>query len=685
VRVRALILITAILALGACADSREPSERAENTGNSDTAGTTGYVNPEGNAYITNGSKEMETALHNDPSPVVPSPAKTMVPSQTVKPAPPTGNELRVRLKEFQISRFKLNEFKPSRFGDHRYKLTVFFRNEDPVEFNGPLVGANGKWTIKQTSGHYTLSGKFTDTVPLKIDGDLTLVDDKAKDSAHIIYAAYKTKLSVREDRTKKVIAGSVFEQQLKLLRDHTFGWAHNWMVVRGPAFYLVDIVKQVDDPAQAGSFAAPIIAFKGESLQTGDEDHPAESLTPTVSSNISLIGNSPTSRHRWFQAQFEDPQSKETNDVIIDVQAEREPKPKVGIGTPSPGGSSDLGEDPDDDDDTYDIPPDVPPQVQPPEPQAPVTPPVQPSQPVQPSNPPPQQPQQPAQPSPVQPRPPQPQPVQPLVPGTSYLKIDLSLPRTSRMSRDFARNRKIPGVVSWMNQYSNARDWHHNDLAAFYRNANPFRTIIETIGRAYDVSSSFAYLTVIESPYFTGGQYKISAETKSTAVGPFQLLQGTAQSLGMISSGANDERRYFAPSACGAARYIAGLVNEFYDSDTTVSILGYYQGDGGAARAIACTYADRSMCNGKNYSRYKQLSKSYNYSYAQIASVAAIPKDQLDYVNKKLAIYFISENISQYGFATGGVTHLPTNGTVFPSHQISDGLCRQTVSSMTGI
>jgi hypothetical protein len=682
VRMRALILITLSLALSSCADSRDPSEGSENTAVFHAKGTTDYVNPEGKAYVTNGYQPMEEALRDDPKPE--DSTKSVTPSQpVVKPAAPTGNELRVRLKEFQISRFAANEFKPSRFGDHRVKIIVFFRNEEPVEFNGPLAGANGKWTITLANSHYTLGGKFTDTVPQKIDGDLTLVDTKTKDSAHILYNAYKAKLTVREDRTKKIAQGSVIDQQLKTLRDHTFGWVHNWMVVRGPAFYLVDIVKQVDDTNQT-AFAAPIIAFKGESLQTGDEDHPAESLTPKVSSNISLVGNSQTSRRRWFQTEFQDPQSKETNDVILDVQGEREPKPSVGAGTTPPSKGQDLNDD-SDDDDLDDTPLDTPDwsSLTPQPPTSSVTPSNPAQRPTQP-------PARPITPTPStgtgRPAPTQPSPEQPaLIPGTSYLKIDLSLPRTSRMSRDFARNRKLPGVVSWMTQYSSTNNWHHTDLAAFYRNANPFRAIIETIGRAYDVSPSFAYLTVIESPYFTGGQYKISAETKSTAVGPFQLLQGTAQGLGMISSGANDERRFFAPSACGAARYIAGLVNQFYDSDTTVSILGYYQGDGGAARAIACTYADRSMCFGKNYSRYKQLSKNYNYSYAEIATVAAIPKDQLDYVNKKLAIYFISEDITKYSFSTGGAARLPTNGTVFPSHQISDTLCRQTVNSMTGI
>lgn len=249
------------------------------------------------------------------------------------------------------------------------------------------------------------------------------------------------------------------------------------------------------------------------------------------------------------------------------------------------------------------------------------------------------------------------------------------------MTRDFARNRKIPGVVAWMKVYENQKNWHHTDLAAFYRNANPFRAMIETIGRAYDVSPAFAYVTVIESPYFTGGRYKITSETKSSAVGPFQILKDTADTVGMR----REERRYFAPSACGAARYFSTLVNQFWSGDTTVSILGYYQGDGGAARAIACTYSNRDMCYGKNWSRYKTLAKNYNFTYAQIASVAAIPKDQLDYVNKKLAIYFISENIAEHGFNANDVKGaLPTNGTVFPTAPINDALCRQAVNSMTG-
>lgn len=646
-RIKSLFLLWAF-AMAGCGPS------GSNNANSPVSpGTTEFLNENGVPYVSNGDPRMKAALQQ-PEPTAP-PTPETIGKATPPPAlaSPGPKDLRHRLKEFEISRFKINELKPSRFGNKKLTLKIFFSDEDAVEFKGEFQGLQDHYSVTLVSGHYSLSGKFDDKTPLKSEGDLTLIDSKTKETAHILYSAYKAKMTVREDRTKKVIPGSTFEQQLKSLRENTFGWVNNWMVVRGPAFYLVDIVKLVND-GDNSQFTPPVIAFKGESLRTGDQDHPAVSLNPSMTKDISLIGNSETGTRRWFQTKLEDPQSKDQNDIILDIQAEK-PKTLASGEIPAPDDEEDDVSATEPDNDTE------PPVLAP-----------------QPST----------QPPSVNPRP-SVKTVAPVITGSAYLKIDTSLPRTNRMTKDFARNRNISGVKEWIAHYKNPKDWHRSELNAFYKNANPFRPMIEAVARAFDVSASFAYLTIIESPYFTSAGYKVSPPNSVGAAGPFQMKPDTAAEMGLSVSGGgrNDERMYFAPSACGGAKYIRKLVTQFEDSDTTIAILGYNQGDGGAARAVVCTYS-QSKCGGKNnYSRYKYLAHNINAKYADIAQVNAIPADQIDYVNKKLAIYFISSDMAGFGFglSAGTPTGFPRNNSVFPPQPIKDSTCRNTIDAMTGI
>src|SRR5205807_1697287 len=133
------------------------------------------------------------------------------------------------------------------------------------------------------------------------------------------------------------------------------------------------------------------------------------------------------------------------------------------------------------------------------------------------------------------------------------------------------------------------------------------------------------------------------------AYGPFQFKPEAAGEQGLRMDRSVDERAYFAPAACGAASYLGKLVNSYKDSDTTIAIIGYNQGEAGAARAIYCTYQDKSECRGKNWNKYVTWAKNYNFKFAEIEQVAAIPGPQIDYVDQKLAIYFISSNMEKYG------------------------------------
>lgn len=662
-RLKLTFLALGVLLINACGPGggTHPGRRSSKATPFD--GTTGYSD-----YVHGGDQRVEYALRPRPQPT-PAPAapgqkpplpdlKEVDPTLPVTPIPEASEARRTlaqKLREFEITRFEGDDRKPTRFGTVKARIRVFFRNEQPAEFISPLVKKGDKLSFEATQGRFKLSGEITDS-PRNSLGKFTLIDSASQENAEIFYRAYRAKLNVREDRTRQIVAGSGFEKQLKSLRENTFGWVHNWTVLRGPSFYLVDIVRiGVED------VNAPVISFKGESRRTGDEEIQADSLTPDAS-EVRLVGNSEQGSRRMFSVTLEDKQSAEKNTVMVDIEAEdQEAAPPV-----SP--------------DEVPIEYTPPPSSTDPAPEKPG---------VYPNNP--------NEPKTSEPRHSEsPELNRPIPPGNSYLQIDNSLPRTALMTRHFNRNQSIPGVRNAIADYQRG---NRLGLERFYTYAHPFRRIMEAVGSAYDVSPAYAYLTVIESAYFTGGKYVIQrpyshGRLLSSALGPFQILEGTAQSLKMRTGGQHDERRYFTTSACGAAKYIGKLVNIFDGGDSTLSILAYYQGEGAAAAAIYCSLhvkGSRSACanrigrgmTGAEYERYLRLAKNYSYSYAELERVAAIPFHMRNYVNKKLAVYFISSDLKRYGFdKINGVSKLPSNGTVTPPHTIQDPKCRSAINSV---
>jgi len=625
-RISVLILV-GTLSLAACAPAGKSSD-------SSLTGTTGYTSPEGYDYVANGDERVEQALR-EPTPSAPA---KVSPTTATKP-------LREQLKEFQISRFATNESTPSRFGEAKVSVKFIFNGKPSVEFKTDLIGSKPKFNVNAVSGAYTLAGELNDGEQ-QTRGEFTLSHNATGESARVFYWAYKAKLHVRQNRSAPVASGSDFEKQIADLRDNTFGWVNNWNVVRGVSFFLVDIVKVVNQNPQGGSPVGSLLSFQGPSLRTGEAVHDVQEVAGAPS-RIQLVGNGEEGAGRIFQVTVQDPKTKQSNEFMLDVELETPTMPGESVGSqPIPAR------------------PATPPQVA----------------------------EEPEVETPKAPGPAQPEPTEPAVTGKSYLRISTSLPRTTKMTRDFNRNRNLTGVKKWMEKYSG--NWR-GSLQKFYTYANPFRRVMEKIGQAFDVSPAYAYLTVIESVYFTGGKYRIEGAEGSSALGPFQLLIRTAREMGLLVGGSGDERRYFVPSACGAAKYVRTLVDKFDDSDATVAILGYFQGDGGAAAAIYCSFdpnaGDRQECvrrinksyTGADYGRFLKLTKNYDYSFAEMDRMAAISQPMRDYVNKKLAIYFISNDIGKYGFTTDGApTSFPDNGTVMPARALKDRECHNAVSEL---
>ena len=608
-------------------------------------------------YVTDDGRVQDDLNKRDDTPVSgPTPAPNPAPQvdPATKPDPkapvPTGHPLREHLREFEISRYSGGTV--ARFGNKVVEIKIFFDNQPTAVFKAALgSGSGGGFTMNATSGKFQLSGSLKDTEPTLTLGEFTLAGNG--ETAKIFYRAYKAGLTVREDASKKPLPGSITEKQIRALGDGTFAWVNNWAVVRGRAVYLIDIVKVSGNPHNV-SDGMPFFAFKGESLQTGEQEQKADTVGGTA--DVSLVGNGEENSGKMFSVKLDDPTTHEKTEVMVDVDMINKPEERIAPedrGPEIPAVTDDNGYAPTEDG------------------QGKPSPNGRPKKP---------------KPTPGEThRQPDPSPIT----GNAYLKIDTSLRRTARMVRDFNQNRQVPGVRDEIANYQRNR----GTLDAFYTYANPFRRMIQAIGRAFDVSPAYAYLTVIESTYFAGHYF--NKDNSGVALGIFQFKTRTAESVGLRTGGSGDERYYFAPSACGAAKYIGNLVESFGDGDTTMAILGYNQGEGGAAAAIFCSLGDtgnRKECasrinhgmSGSEYARYIKLAKNYHYKYAEIERVAAISAAMRSYVNRKLAIYFISSNMSQYGFSipSDAPNHLPGNNSVMPPAPILDTTCRATLNSL---
>jgi membrane-bound lytic murein transglycosylase D len=90
------------------------------------------------------------------------------------------------------------------------------------------------------------------------------------------------------------------------------------------------------------------------------------------------------------------------------------------------------------------------------------------------------------------------------------------------------------------------------------RSVVPF-SIIDSVLHKYHLPVELKYLAVIES------ELKPSALSHVGARGPWQLMPGTAQVLGLKTSHKNDERTNYYKSTIAAARYLKDLYAQFND------------------------------------------------------------------------------------------------------------------------
>jgi membrane-bound lytic murein transglycosylase D len=174
-----------------------------------------------------------------------------------------------------------------------------------------------------------------------------------------------------------------------------------------------------------------------------------------------------------------------------------------------------------------------------------------------------------------------------------------------------------PRAISFVQDYM---EKNTKDLENMKRWGKPYFNTIDPILAQYQLPSELKYLAVIES------ELKKSAKSWVGAVGPWQLMPGTARQLGLKVTRRTDERRNYSKSTVAAAKYLRDLYNEF--GDWLLVIAAYNGGEAHVHNAIK-----RSGSN--NF---------WNLQYF-------LPAESRNHVKKFIATHYIFEG-------QGGVTTL---------------------------
>ena len=585
---------------------------------------------------------------------------------------PTVKILRERLIAFSIVRYDKNSNSPTRMGKDRIETSIYVRRDDgqydELKFSGKLGGPNnnrtfGPLTAKGFS-QYQLKGNLNDRND-KVWGLWTLTDSSKKQTADIYYRAYKTKNTVMVNDEDPDVE-TKFAEVLAELRNNTFGWVSNWVVAPGGrSYYLTDIVQTISKNKTAGIY----LTFSGESVRTGTKVQPDQPVQVSKSSEanfeMEMVGDAGDKGKRTYEVTLKDPKLKENSRILVSMDEENpEPTPAEYVIPAEPEATSvedsestieqgpfeennQTGETEQADAEQADAEPVDAQQSEKPD---------------QGNN-----------------------PDQPVVAqkGSSYFNYDSTSAKIRKILADFNSNSSasIDKFISHLTKKTkDGKDTAgRRKLTNFFANAFYLRPLIETIGNYYDVSAVFVYITAVESHYLKGNFSNREVNKGSTATGPYQILDDTAEGLGLnISKGekgvarpAWDERHYFAPASCAAAKYISEIADGFKgDRDKTFAILGYYTGP----------YTNLLK-------RVKRLAAYKGNRYDAMAEGGAFTRAQRNYVDEVLAAFKVGNDPAAFGFNTkkGNKGY---EGTLFPAGGISaikSAKCREAVSSAPSI
>lgn len=660
----ALIFISLGLVFSACQKRGYHPITAEDR----ELGTTGFTNLNGSDYTVGDDEER---VHEATEEMQPN-----------NPANPTPEEEARALMAQSITAGRILRFdaegNAARYGESRVRMILRIQEEglqiQEHAFEGPLSrrgdGFEFNEVLSARDPHLKVSGYFEDDaendssqgafILVRSDSSGQLVSE-----VRILYRAYLGRLTVRtrEDQRQQ----ESLNVQLSQLQNYPYAWANNFVVVLGRSFYDYVLIRQSASAAPPPS----ALSFSGEALRTTQERPDAHVIEGENSpTRIRLIGDGEENDVRTFEFTFETQEGPEEVYVDIDsTQSYIPPMPHAEGQVLPPGGET------------------VPVPIPTPRPD--------------------HEPDVVYQPDPSA-----------LFPDREGLTSLVS------MHQDFTQNLQADEVQTWIRvvlgqeqapNYRNGRQDRNNYnrmFLQFMRQTYPFRPMIQAIFNHYEVPASMVYLTLNESQFFIDPNYPIQTNPGSTAHGPFQFLRGTGasptvnlrvdaqQALGATPS-RQDERHYFAPSACGAGAYFQYLTRMFQSGDQTLALLAYGVGEGGAAAAIECHYGDnenhQATCeqrgllrfSGREYGAFIRNLGAYNYTFREVSRRNFVPEDFVRWVRKWLAYYAVGQNLESYGLSIpeDRVTTLP-EGKVYPDGGISSiqsQECRQALSTLTGV
>lgn len=172
-----------------------------------------------------------------------------------------------------------------------------------------------------------------------------------------------------------------------------------------------------------------------------------------------------------------------------------------------------------------------------------------------------------------------------------------------------------PKAINFVQNYVNSQSGRLNRMKSWGR---PYFDMISTILVQHGLPAELKYLSVIES------DLQSSAISWAGAVGPWQLMPGTARNLGLKVSKFKDERTDYFKSTHAAARYLTDLYGLF--NDWLLVIAAYNGGPGHVYNAI-------------------KRSGSHNFWDLQ----NYLPEESRNHVKKFIATHYIMEG-------TGGLT-----------------------------
>lgn len=531
--------------------------------------------------------------------------------------------------------------KIDRLGTLEVRGLIHLEKLGPLQFKLPLETLG--------SGRFTTGRKkIHDQLEIQIDYEDQQNQTASQGTAHLFYKnetnnskakptvvqaqiylrAYRADIEAIPSIEQKLTA--INKEVIELIEKNSYAWVVNTVVYNGISLYEIQVHSSLNPSAPQLTPLAKLVAgkryfsFMGEALATGDfGDHPAKRLDPGVFQvkSAELMGDENEEDNRTFSIVIAGYHGQDQLDLAL----------KVGRTSAAP-----------------------------------------PSAISSPSN---------------------PHTISPMKvaelrgqKNDAFLKADFSTahPRVKKNIQDFEQNFDLAGVQGWIKEFQSRAPRRQALLRALHF-AQPVRNMVETIFQNYNVAPPASLVTFIESAFFASGNYVLETNPKSTATGPFQLLYGTALDMGLKAHEnkigqlpkAGDHRLFFIPSACGAGKHFASSLDSIAQRDSTMAIAAYYLGNAGVANQI-----HRSQTK-KNPTRKElpSLMQKYNMKYSDVYKQKMLPKHVLDYVNKSLALYFMTGDPKAYNldWDPQNQPQIPQGKILPPLKEIQDSLCRESI------